>query len=247
MPSRAASAEVYVLWTHTGRSTQHGHDAPAYAQHTNRLPHHKEQHSSHGSDCATAVVRTSALLTLPLRWHMCNAPVRSLSRHHPLPRERPLSRRLGHVSSAQHTPVKCACRAPADVWSLRVLLKDALAPRVPLRQLALRHTRGDSTAAESPSSVARHNPIPRNLPGGRAEASFRLEARALRASTEIPAWRHRRAGSGWPRLEPLMACRRHCGSVDMREPLRQLALPPFFPRCPHSTESPKHALPTCQD
>ena len=197
--------------------------------------------------CATAVARTSTLLALTLRWHMCSAPVRSLSRHHPLPRERPLSRRLGHVSSAQHTPVKCACRAPADVWSLRVLLKDALAPRVPLRQLALRHTRGDSTAAESPSSVARHNPIPRNLPGGRAEASFRLEARALRASTEIPAWRHRRAGSGWPRLEPLMACRRHCGSVDMREPLRQLALPPFFPRCPHSTESPKHALPTCQD
>ena len=65
-------------------------------------------------------------------------------------------------------------------------------------RLALLHMRGFSAVAELRSGVARRNPIPAVRQWGRrVEASSNVAARALRASAEIPAWRHQRAGSGW--------------------------------------------------
>mgnify|MGYP006162148583 CR=1 FL=1 len=82
---------------------------------------------------------------------------------------------------------------------------------MPQPRLALMHTCKRSRCHGFAQHLRSAYPNPSDLPWGRhGKHKARLEARALRASADIPAWRHQRAGTGWPRLRPLMACLRRC-------------------------------------
>ena len=123
-----------------------------------------------------------------------------LVRGHHSTSKRPLSRWRGHVSSA-------SMLAPTDVWPLRVPLTHVC---MYMLAAATAHMSGMHTcfsaATESLSGVARRSPIPPAHVGpARPEQRSDPAGRALRASTEIPVSRLRRAGSG---------CLHRCRDVD---------------------------------
>ena len=152
-------------------------------------------------------------------------PSASLRGHHST-NERPVSRGLGHVSSSSLAHASsmemgsrvgdvadgsaaCAISVPpVDVWPLRV-------PLTGMRPYALRchgsrrHARGCSAATELPSGVPRHGPIPASRQW--AWRGRGPEARALRASAEIPTSRTEGLGPlPLPRQRRCSAATAHC-------------------------------------
>ena len=92
---------------------------------------------------------------LPLWRHTQQNTILS-SRGHHSSHERPVSRRLGHISRGAHA----VHAPPTDVWSLHVPL--VCAARHTLAAVAARAhgwLRGFSAVAEAPSDVARYSPI----------------------------------------------------------------------------------------
>jgi hypothetical protein len=170
--------------------------------HTDRLPHQKEQHTSHGSRFAAVAAETSTLALAAAAAYAQRARALTLEASPPN-HECPLSWWQGHVSST-YMHLVCTCAGGCLAVTRSAVLHTCTLARS--GRLALSHVRDFSAVAESCSGVARRNPIPAARRWGRrVGASSNAVARALRASTEIPAWRHRRAGSGCGLARPVVA------------------------------------------